>query len=250
MVQADRMLEELLAGSARFERLSHEPQVVLVGRPNAGKSTLLNTLAQKQRAVVSPVAGTTRDALSAEVMLPRGTIHLIDVAGIESTSAQDPIESKMQAHALRALESADVVVLVRDSLDPLPILDLPREPHLSVETKIDLKPSYPAQEDQSRAIPISALTGIGIDLLKSRLDLVCFGPTSGSCTLALNLRHVRAIDDARASLSRLLIQPDSPSIELAALELREALESLGNVLGKLTPDDLLGRIFSGFCIGK
>ncbi|HEY2585494.1 MAG TPA: GTPase, partial [Tepidisphaeraceae bacterium] len=112
--RADAMLATLLSESARFERLAHEPQVVLVGRPNAGKSTLLNALAGHERAVVSPVAGTTRDVLSAEVVLGRGTVHVVDVAGLgeEHAPADEEIQHKMRVHALRAVESADVVVLV------------------------------------------------------------------------------------------------------------------------------------------
>jgi tRNA modification GTPase len=306
-IEADESLGGLLSESARFERLAHEPQVVLVGRPNAGKSTLLNALAGRQRAVVSPVAGTTRDVLSAEVMLARGRVHVLDIAGIDEALAEDEIESKMRQHALRAVAAADVLVLVQDSIDPLPALKLPREPDLVVQTKIDLaqgnsispSPCIPAQgrvrvfvppggrgsrraeasfepcgsagvspspgkarphptplpEYRERkkdwaAVLVGALTGVGMDHLKSRLDVLCFGPTSAGSTLALNLRHVRAIEEARAALSRVREELQSPTIELLAIELREALESLGGILGRVTPDDLLGRIFSGFCIGK
>src|SRR5688572_23788946 len=119
-------IEAMLRESPRFERLAHEPRIVLLGRPNAGKSTLLNALAGRDRAVVSEVAGTTRDALSAHVALRRGTVLVVDVAGIEEsgktehrTSNQSPgtedgrlsIERQMQEHALRELETADHVVL-------------------------------------------------------------------------------------------------------------------------------------------
>src|SRR5688500_9184630 len=125
-VSAD--LQRLMDESPRFERLSHEPRVVLVGRPNAGKSTLLNALAGWDRAVVSPVAGTTRDVVSAEVSLARGMVLVLDAAGLEEETlppedarAEDAaaamIARAMHGHALAAVESADLVLLVRDVTD-------------------------------------------------------------------------------------------------------------------------------------
>src|SRR6185503_8645352 len=107
---------------------------------NAGKSTLLNALAGKERAVVSPIAGTTRDVLSAEVRLARGFVRLIDAAGIDDqiSQAHPEIAAQMQSRAMTALERADVVVLVRDCLDPRPPLELPVKPALVVLTKLDL----------------------------------------------------------------------------------------------------------------
>lgn len=266
--RADGLLTDLLRDSARFERIAHEPQVVLVGRPNAGKSTLLNALAGRERAVVSPVAGTTRDVLSIQVMLARGTIHLKDVAGLDEDGhlASDGIQEKMRAHALREAQAAEVLVLVQDSTDPRPILPVPVAPHLIVRTKTDLlsvawAPRPPIkspvvsdatmpQGSNPCAISLSAKTGEGIDELKARLDAICFGESSAGATLALNLRHVRGIEDARLALGRAIDQLPNLRPELLALELREAIDALGAILGKVTPDDLLGRIFAGFCIGK
>ena len=265
--RAEGLLEDLLRDSARFERMAHEPQVVLVGRPNAGKSTLLNALSGQQRAVVSPMAGTTRDILSAEVMLVRGAVVVKDVAGLDDQSPQatGEIEGKMQSHALRELESADVVVLVEDLTDTRRRLRLVRRPHLIVGTKLDLaevarapRPCFlrthtgeaPVPQEADPMIPISAPAGRGLNLLKAKLDAICFGHTPSSASLALNLRHVRGIEDARLALRRALDQLPSVRPELLALELREAIDALGSILGRITPDELLGRIFAGFCIGK
>ena len=252
--RADHLLETLLRDSVSFERLAHEPCVVLVGRPNAGKSTLLNALAGHQRAIVSPIAGTTRDALSARIALRRGFIHLTDVAGIDDEASpetapgeQGRIERLMREGALRAVQSADAVVLVRDALDTRPDPPLPAEPSLVVLSKIDQLPSsQPAPEGE---LPVSALTSCGLEALKDRLDALAFGEAPRGESLALNARHVSALGEARTALARATNQVRSGP-ELLALELRDALDALGQVTGHVSPDDLLGRIFSSFCIGK
>ena len=243
IAEADAALEKLVAESARFERLSHEPRVVLVGRPNAGKSTLLNALAGRERAVVSNIAGTTRDAISAEVALARGIVHVTDVAGLDEGEPLTDIDRQMRKHALRAAEEADVLVLVEDLSITASPPQLPLNPDLVVRSKQDLSTRLASEGE----LPVSAKTGSGIPQLRHRLDTLCFGQTAAGSSLALNLRHLNAIAEARAALDRAK-HLDSP--ELLAIELRESLDALGGILGKVTPDDVLGRIFSGFCIGK
>jgi tRNA modification GTPase len=237
----DNLLASLLHESARLERLSHEPRIVLVGRPNAGKSTLLNALTGHPRAVVSPQAGTTRDAIWIHLALPRGTVRLIDVAGVEAGT--DEISRQMQRQAARAVEEADLIVLVRDCTDSRPLPEIARTPDLLVASKTDLRGSIEHDE-----LPVSAFTGESLAQLRERLDTMAFGQVSDSAVLALNTRHVRAVDEARAALSR-ASQSDGGA-EILAMEMREALDALGEILGSVTPDDLLGRIFSSFCIGK
>jgi tRNA modification GTPase len=249
IVEANERLDRLLSDSARFERICHEPHVVLIGRPNAGKSTLLNTLAGTCRAVVSSQPGTTRDAIWTEVRLPRGTVRLIDVAGIEHDGASDEISQLMQRRACEAMNEADVVVLVRDCTDSRPAPQLPRATHLLVATKLDLLQVGCAVGPNE--IGISAIRGDNLGRLRELLDGIAFGSTSsGGATLALNARHVQAIEEARSALDRALGRSHDSGAELIALELREALDALGRILGGVTPDEVLDRIFSTFCIGK
>jgi tRNA modification GTPase len=239
----DNQLEDLVTQSGRFAQLSHEPRIVLAGRPNAGKSTLLNKLAGRQRAVVSPVAGTTRDLLSAEIALKRGMVVLIDAAGVEDSQSIDPIAQAMRRRALEAIEQADVVLLLQAADDERPPLTLPREPSLTARSKEDLI------QRPSGQLTFSAVTGQGMDKLLERLDALAFGPARGGDAVALNDRHLGGIQEARAALQR---ARDATQIgeEVLAMELREALDALGAILGAVAPDELLGRIFSKFCIGK
>jgi tRNA modification GTPase len=249
IVRIDLSLAELIAQSSRFERLTHELRVVLVGRPNAGKSTLLNALCGYDRAIVSPQAGTTRDAIWAEVRLPRGTVRMIDVAGLDDAS--DEMSRAMQNHARRAMEEADIIVHVRDCSDSLFMrepsgsaagLDFSK-PQIDVATKSDLAGQrYPDE------ISVSSATGENLDLLRQHLDEMAFGESTSGATLALNARHLQAIENCRTALSQASEQSAGP--EIIAMELREALDAMGQVLGDVTPDDVLGRIFAAFCVGK
>jgi tRNA modification GTPase len=245
-------LNDLLDQSGRFEQLTHEPKIVLAGRPNAGKSSLINALCGHQRAIVSNLAGTTRDILTSSLYLKRGRVLLSDVAGIEAADfgddPQSQINQQMQAQAQHAIESADHIVLVIDSTDDRPTLHLPREPALIVRTKIDLKNQPP--HVHPGLLQVSSKTGEGMDQLRSALDALAFGETTGREKLALNRRHLVAIGDAIHALRRAAARTTEGSPELVAMDLRDALDSLGSIVGQVTPDDVLGRVFSAFCIGK
>jgi tRNA modification GTPase len=236
-------LRELLEDSPRFERISHEPQVVLAGRPNAGKSTLLNALAGFDRAVVSPEAGTTRDAIGAIVHLRRGLVRVIDVAGLERVVAANEIGAQMQEVSRRAIETADVVVLLIDPTDPASPPTVDRAIDLTVFTKADLS-------HRDGGLSVSAQSGSGMQHLRERLDELCFGQSTGTTEhVALTARHVRAIEAALQAAGRARASIEAGA-EIVAMELRDALDSLGEVRGVISTDEVLGRVFARFCIGK
>jgi len=244
-------LRSLVSQSRQFEKLTHEPSIVLAGRPNAGKSTLTNALAGKSRSIVSPQPGTTRDALSVEITLPHGIARLIDVAGIEfssQTSASSPqreIDRQMRDLAQRTIEQADILVLVRDSSDSRPEISLSRHPDFRVFTKIDLSDPGALPE---KSVAVSAKTGENMESLRNLLDAIAFGSDSAGATLALTSRHLQSLAEAISALVHARTVLDS--LELLAAELRAALDSMGRILGIVSPDDILGLIFSKFCIGK
>jgi tRNA modification GTPase len=245
--QIDSHLTQLLEDTSRFEALAHEPTIVLVGRPNAGKSTLMNVLTGRRRAVVSEIAGTTRDVLTAELDLEHGRAQLIDVAGIDS-DVKNPIEESMQEYARRAIETADRVVLVHDAADLREPIAVGRSFDLIVDSKSDLRGV--GELTRPGRIAVSAVTGEGMAELRGALDRLVFGREGSGVSLALNRRHVAAVEDARKAIDRAGECTQDNAAELIALELREALDALGGILGAVTPDDVLGRIFLSFCIGK
>lgn len=249
--RAASVLDDLMRNVAQFERLAGEPTFVLVGLPNAGKSTLLNALSGGERAVVSPVAGTTRDALSAEVPLRRGLVRVIDVAGLERAGGNE-IHQQMQTHARRTVEEADYVIEVRERSSTTQAW-FAREADLVVWTKIDLRVGQVHKAENIAATPspceISAVTNVGVHDLRARMDDLAFGSSAEGGTLALTARHRAAVAVARNALHGIAAISDLAP-EMIAEQLRRAVEALGQVLGRVTPDDVLGRVFATFCVGK
>ncbi len=241
-------LRRLLAESAKLEQLSRPPTVALVGRPNAGKSTLLNALAGYRRAVSSQEAGTTRDAIRADIELPSGLATVVDLAGLAASPASE-IDAMAIARAHGQAQQADVLVLVRDATTDAPDPPLPWKPDLIVLNKIDLVPSQLSLSDP--AVLVSALAGTGLPALRQRLGELTFAVPAGSESLALAARHRQAVAEAldHLDLAGAALQADQGG-EIVSLHLRGALDALGRILGVVSPDELLGRIFGRFCIGK
>jgi tRNA modification GTPase len=232
--------------------------LVIAGRPNAGKSSLLNRLAGYDAAIVTPIPGTTRDVLRERIEIDGLPLHVLDTAGLRESPDEVEAEGIRRAH--RELARADRVLFVVDAADPAAVaaiaadLDaLPTDaPRTVVFNKIDRAGSDPRVEpgDPPR-IHLSAATGAGLDLLRAHLkDCVGFHP-AGTGVLSARARHLEALRRARAHVEeahRLLTERHAG--ELVAQELTDAQKQLGEITGEVTSDDLLGRIFGSFCIGK
>jgi tRNA modification GTPase len=264
--RSEQLLEEIsaLGASARQGCLLREGMtIVLAGRPNAGKSSLLNALTQRDSAIVSPTPGTTRDVLREYLQIDGMPLHLIDTAGLRDTT--DDIEGEGVRRAQHAMEQADrILVLLDDTQDPAQpptdLLDqLPTSiPYTLVRNKIDLTgrtPGIRPGDDPSGTasgmeIGVSVLHGTGMEALRTHLKC-CMGYQNVEAgTFSARRHHLDAIARARTHIAQALQQLRLKQGELAAEELRLAQQALGEITGEFTPDDLLGRIFASFCIGK
>lgn len=229
--------------------------VVLVGQPNVGKSSLINQLAADDIAIVTSVAGTTRDTIKSEIQINGIPLHVVDTAGLRET--EDEIEQFGIARTWRALESANIALLLVDAAHGITEVEksiLERLPHdlpkIWVHNKIDLSKKSPFVEhlEGEAHIHLSAKTGDGLILLKDALlNIVGWQSTSEGVFMA-RTRHLEAIRQVELFL-QVALDAISQS-ELVAENLRMAQDALSSVTGEFTPDDLLGEIFSKFCIGK
>lgn len=250
---------ELLQRDTHHGRLLHDGlTVVLAGPPNAGKSSLLNALAQQDSAIVSPTPGTTRDVLREQIVIDGMPLHVLDTAGLRE--GRDDVEREGVRRARAAVQQADHVLIVVDDSDPhgadvRALLDqLPAGiARTLVHNKIDKTGRPPGAIGVAGAaaeLAVSAKTGAGLDALRVRLkDSAGFAP-SETGSFSARRRHLEAIERARPHIDKALEQLTSRQGELAAEELRHAQQALGEITGEFGSDDLLGRIFSSFCIGK
>ncbi|MEO8298720.1 MAG: tRNA uridine-5-carboxymethylaminomethyl(34) synthesis GTPase MnmE [Burkholderiales bacterium] len=268
----DRLLGQLdtVCDTARQGSLLREGlQVVLAGQPNAGKSSLLNALAGAELAIVTPIAGTTRDKISQTLQIEGVPLHVIDTAGLRATQdISDEVERIGIARSWDAIAQADAVLLLHD-LSRWPDaayrqadLDIEAQlpagaPCVHVFNKADLAaaqlpPALNALPAGARSIAVSALTGEGLDALRRELLALVGWHAVPEGVFMARARHVHALQQARTHLSqaRAWAEQGDGALELLAEELRLAHQSLGVITGGFTPDDLLGEIFSRFCIGK
>lgn len=236
--------------------------VVIAGRPNAGKSSLLNALTEQDTAIVTDIAGTTRDVLREHIHIDGMPLHIIDTAGLRDTP--DAVEKIGVARAWAEIEKADRVLLLVDasitaSTDPMAIWPefvarLPDRQRLTlVRNKIDTSEEL-AGLDLSTATPtvrLSAKTGEGVDNLRVHLkDVMGFAATTEG-RFSARRRHLDALDRAMTALETGRAQLDGYGAgELLAEDLRDAQQALGEITGEFSADDLLGEIFGSFCIGK
>ncbi len=229
--------------------------VVLAGRPNVGKSSLLNRLAGAERAIVTDIPGTTRDAIRETISIRGVPLHIIDTAGLRE--AQDPVEKIGIARSHEAIVKADIVLWIADTTRPeTRLIDsalIERlavgTPGILVDNKVDL-----AIPDRGAALPhgvaavdVSAKSGIGLDVLRTAI-LYAAGWGDGEGLFLARARHLEALNFCAGHLDAAIAL--MTQLELCAEELRLAQQALASITGKVSADDLLGKIFSQFCIGK
>lgn len=248
-------LDDVLRASREGRLLREGASVVLVGRPNVGKSSLLNRLAGDDLAIVTDIPGTTRDVIREAIDLSGVPAYIIDTAGLRESG--DPVEQAGMARTWKAAEGADVVLLVvdarvgvtpedREIMERLPAAI----PRFVVHNKIDLIGAEPRRERSGaqEALWLSAAQDAGVGLLRTALlDAVGWHGGEEAVFLA-RARHLEALEEARQRLEQAAAA--TAALELYAEELRLAQEALGRITGVFSSDDLLGEIFSRFCIGK
>ncbi|MCC5813078.1 MAG: tRNA uridine-5-carboxymethylaminomethyl(34) synthesis GTPase MnmE [Ectothiorhodospiraceae bacterium] len=230
--------------------------VVIAGRPNAGKSSLLNALAESDAAIVTEIAGTTRDTLRERIQIDGMPLHVIDTAGLRESA--DVVEQEGIRRAWRAIAEADRLLLVVDDREgpgPLERQVLAERsadtPVTIIRNKVDLSGGKPGEDSEGpeAVIRLSAKTGAGLDLLREHLK-ACMGYHAGEGSFTARRRHLDALDRADAALQLAAGQLAVGAGELMAEELRQAQQALAEITGEFTSEDLLGAIFSTFCIGK
>ena len=269
--QLQRLQERLSAVMQRARQgaiLREGIKVVIAGQPNAGKSSLLNALAGAELAIVTPIAGTTRDKVSQLIQIEGVPLHVVDTAGLREPELPgvDEVEKIGIARAWEEISSADAVLFLHDlprSQDPadadyraadesiaqILARQLPAAvPVLQVWNKTDAA----AQASRPEGLHISARTGHGLDGLRQELLKIAGWQSAPEGVFMARERHVQALQQVTNQLSRAAVQlqAQKPSLDLLAEDLRQAQRALSQITGEFTPDDLLGEIFSKFCIGK
>jgi len=265
-------LEAMLARARRGALLRAGLSVVLVGAPNVGKSSLLNRLVREDAAIVTPIAGTTRDTVERDIEIAGIPLTIVDTAGLHDTG--DEVERHGIARTLAAIERADLALIMVDARDDDPparadcdalVAALPPSlPRIIVHNKCDLAfaavhvARHPAVLDaglaghhaESTHVWLCALSGEGVDLLEGEILRIVGVEHAVEDAFFARERHLHALRTARAHLEHAALSIAPATLELFAEELRLAHDALASITGEFTPDDLLGEIFSRFCIGK
>jgi tRNA modification GTPase len=248
-------LREVLAATQQGSLLREGIRVVLVGRPNVGKSSLLNRLAGEEVAIVTEIPGTTRDAIRQSIGVEGVPVHVIDTAGLRESI--DPVEKIGVERTWEAIGQADLLVVLHDFREAKGTVEgdvlarLPAAlPRIDVMNKIDLTGREPEWDKAGRTVWLSAKTGAGVQLLKQALLASAGWRAAGEGLFMARARHVQALKEAQGHLDRADLEVDGERLELLAEDLRLAQQALGELTGAYAPDDLLGEIFSRFCVGK
>lgn len=253
------VLERLVDSFALGNVIKNGIPIAIVGEPNVGKSTLLNALLNEERAIVSEIAGTTRDTIEDQISIDGVTFRFIDTAGIRET--EDTVEKIGIKRSFEKIQQAALVVYLFDAKNnPLQQFktlkqNYPDKNILMVANKVDESPNNrldQLRKENPNYLFISAKKGIGVDLLKEQLlKMTLSGKLGENNTIISNNRHYDALLKALESIQKVKeALLEGISADLMAIDIREALHHLGEITGSVTTDDLLGNIFSNFCIGK
>ena len=249
------LLLEILESANQGAILRDGLYVAIAGKPNAGKSSLLNALTKQPSAIVTDIAGTTRDVLKETIHIDGMPLHIIDTAGLHNSNNIIEQEGIRRAHT--EINNADVVLLVYDAKDKLADLSILPEavknkPIIYIRNKIDLlkaKAEIKEVENQTE-VSLSAKNGDGIDLLRQALSEAAGYKPDGEGVFLARKRHILSIKLTLNYINSAIEQLEGGASELVAEDLRQAGMSLGTITGEFSSDDLLGEIFSSFCIGK
>ena len=255
---AEAFIDQLLSTANEGQLIRRGIRVAIVGRPNAGKSSLLNQLLGHERAIVSDIAGTTRDTISEEAQIRGIPVVFVDTAGLQETD--DVVEQEGVRRSRASLGQADIVLHVLDASEPLTpdaqerLAELADHKCIVVLNKNDL-PAQLGKADMhgNQAIPVSCVSGDGVEALKDAIRTSVWDGeiTSEMLEVMVNSRHQEALNRAKTSLQASLGQLRSGAVlDLVAVDLRIATNAIGEIVGKTTTEDLLDSIFSTFCIGK
>jgi tRNA modification GTPase len=255
--EAVRFMDDLLRTASEGQILRRGVRAAIIGRPNAGKSSLLNQLLGRDRAIVSEIPGTTRDTIEETANIRGLPIVFIDTAGFRD--ARDEIEREGIRRSRKSIQQADLVLHVLDSSQPLGDQDLQyldeaaTKKRVLVLNKSDLGNKLELPDDSSRVVPVSCLTGEGIEGLKDAIkEIIWAGEIrTEMLEVMINSRHQDALSRAREATQRAISAfTTAETLEVVAMELRIAVNAVGEVVGKTTTEDILDLIFSTFCIGK
>jgi len=246
----DAKLQTVRAAATQGALLREGLTVVLIGQPNVGKSSLLNRLAGYEAAIVTATAGTTRDTVREAIQIEGVPLHIVDTAGLRDTD--DAVEQMGIARTWAAAEKADVALLLVDAAhgvgahEAATLARLPAIPRLTIHNKIDM--TGESTRIDGEAIWLSAKTGAGLDLLQRKLLESAGWQALGEGALMARTRHIHALQRAATHFQQ--ARDATSQLELFAEELRLAQAALSEITGEFSADDLLGEIFSRFCIGK
>jgi len=253
--QIESDIQNILNSAEQGAILREGLTIAIAGKPNAGKSSLLNALTQVPSAIVTDIAGTTRDVLKETIHVNGMPLNIIDTAGLHNS--EDKVEQEGIKRAHSEIERADVVLMVFDAQDKIPDLSIlpsgiEEKPIILIKNKVDLtgESTGITHSDGQTQLSLSAKQSQGIDLLRQELSSIAGLSDTGEGVLLARKRHIIALESALDSTHHALDQLNNNASELVAEDLRQAAQYLGSITGEFSSDDLLGEIFSSFCIGK